>query len=112
MSLPTSMTEVRAFIGYFRRMIPNFSRTVTPVINLTKKMSDWKSGKIPAKAQQSFNNLKSALCTAQVIGFSKPRGQYVLTVDASSTGLGAILLQTFEGKEKHISYWSTAQYKC
>jgi hypothetical protein len=29
-----------------------------------------------------------------------------LTVDASTTGLGAILSQTFEGKEKIISYWS------
>jgi hypothetical protein len=59
-SSPTSMTEVRAFIGfcnYFRRMIPNFSRTATPLINLTKKTSDWKSGQIPAEAQQSFDNL-------------------------------------------------------
>jgi hypothetical protein len=108
-SSPTSMTEVRAFIGfcnYFRRMIPNFSRTATPLINLTKKTSDWKSGQIPAEAQQSFDNLKSALCNAPVIGFSKTGGQYVLTVDASTTGLGAILSQTFEGKEKIISYWS------
>ncbi len=108
-SSPTSMTEVRAFIGfcnYFRRMIPNFSRTATPLINLTKKTSDWKSGQILAEAQQSFDNLKLALSNAPVIGLSKTGGQYVLTVDASTTGLGAILSQTFEGKEKVISYWS------
>ena len=108
-SPPTSMTEVRAFIGfcnYFRRMIPNFSRMATPLINLTKKTSDWKSGPIPEDAKQSFNNLKTALCTAPVIGFSKSGGQYILTVDAATTGLGAILSQQFEGKEKIISYWS------
>jgi hypothetical protein len=87
-------------------MIPNFSRTATPLINLTKKTSDWKSGQIPAEAQHSFDNLKLALCTAPVIGFSKTGGQYVLTVDASTTGLGSILSQTFEGKEKIIFNWS------
>ena len=105
--LPTSITEVRAFIrfcNYFRRMNPNFSRMATPLINLTKKTSDWKSGPITAEAKQSFDNLQSALCTAQVIGFSKTGGQYILTVDASTTGLGAVLSQNFEGKEKIISY--------
>jgi hypothetical protein len=103
------MTDGRAFIGfcnYFRRMIPNFSRTAAPLIKLTKKSSDWKSSQIPADAQQSFDNLKLALCTAPVIGFSKTGGQYVLIVDASTTGLGAILSQTFEGKQKIILYWS------
>jgi hypothetical protein len=49
-------------------MIPNFSRTAAPLIKLTKKSSDWKSDHIPADAPQSFDNLKSALCTAPVAG--------------------------------------------
>jgi hypothetical protein len=72
-------------------MIPNFSRTAAPLIYLTKESSYWKSGQIPADAQQSFDNLKLALCTAPVIGFSKTGGQYVLTVNASTTELGGIL---------------------
>lgn len=106
---PTSMTEVRAFIGfcnYFRRMIPNFSRLAAPLINLTKKDSGWKSGPIPSEAQASFDDLKKALSSAPVIGFSKTGGQYILTVDAATTGLGAILSQDYNGKEKVISFWS------
>ena len=106
---PLSMTEVRSFIGfcnYFRRMIPNFSRKAAPLIDLTKKTSDWKSGPIPEAALTSFDNLKLALCSAPVIGFSRTGGQYILTVDAATTGLGAILSQNFNGREKIISYWS------
>ena len=106
---PSTMTEVRAFIGfcnYFRRMIANFSRLAAPLINLTKKSSDWKSGILPPDAIESFDKLKSALCTSPVIGFSRTGGQYILTVDAATTGLGAIMSQEYNGKEKVISYWS------
>jgi hypothetical protein len=108
-SPPASMTEVRAFIGfcnYFRRMIGNFSRLAAPLINLTKKDSTWKSGTLPEDALTSFNSLKLALCSAPVIGFSKSGGQYILTVDAATSGLGAILTQSVNNNEKVISYWS------
>ena len=87
-------------------MIPNFSRLAAPLINLTKKDSNWKSGTLPEDAITSFNSLKLALCSAPVIGFSKSGGQYILTVDAATSGLGAILTQTVNNSEKVISYWS------
>ena len=106
---PTTLKEVRAFIGfcnYFRGMIPNFSRRSAPLISLTKKDSGWSAGILPTSAQQSFDDLKSALGRSPVIGFSRSGGQYILTVDAATTGLGAILTQVNEGVEKVISYWS------
>ena len=87
-------------------MIQNFSKLAGPLIDLTKKNSDWKSGPLPAEAKESFDKLKIALCSSPVIGFSKTGGQYILTVDASTSGLGAILSQEWNGKEKIISYWS------
>ena len=106
---PTTMKEVRAFIGfcnYFRRMIPNFSRMAQPLIAMTRKDADWKSGELPTDAENSFNQLKKALSEQPVIGFSKSDGQYVLTVDAATSGLGAILSQISDQKETIISYWS------
>ena len=106
---PTTMKEVRAFIGfcnYFRRMVSNFSRIASPLIAMTKKNCVWKSGPLPDQALQSFNTLKQTLCSSPVIGFSRTGGQYILTVDASTTGLGAILSQNFENTETIISYWS------
>ncbi len=106
---PSNLKEVRAFIGfcnYFRNMVPNFSRLAGPLIAMTKKESGWKSGPLPPEALHSFHTLKTALCNKPVIGYSRTGGQYILTVDAATTGLGAILSQSFDKEEKIISYWS------
>ncbi len=94
---PTTMTEDQSFIGfcdYFCQMIQNFSHISGPLINSTKKDSGWKSGSLSPKALSSFNILKAALCSAPVIGFSKSGGKYILTIDAATTGLRAILANT------------------
>ena len=106
---PTTMKEVRAFIGfcnYFRKLIPNFSRRAGPLISMTKKDSGWKSGELPHEALNSFNDMKTALSERPVIGFSRTNGQYILTVDAATTGLGAILSQVNDNEETIVSYWS------
>lgn len=106
---PTSMKEVRAFVGfcnYFRRMIPNFSRLAGPLIGMTKLNSGWKSGTLPMEAMQSFNDMRKALSSNPVIGYSRSGAQNILTVDASTTGLGAIFSQILNGEEKIVSYWS------
>ena len=106
---PSNLKEVRAFIGfcnYFRRMVPNFSRMAAPLIGLTKKNSGWSSGLLPQNALDSFNSLKQSLCEKPVIGFSRTGGQYILTVDAATTGLGAILSQISNNEETIVSYWS------
>ena len=106
---PTTMKEVRAFIGfanYFRKLIPNFSRRAGPLIAMTKKDSGWKSGQLPMEAMNSFEDIKTALGERPVIGFSRTNGQYILTVDAATTGLGAILSQINDNEETIVSYWS------
>ena len=106
---PANLKEVRAFIGfcnYFRRMVPNFSRVAAPLIGLTKKTSGWSKGALPQDALISFNDLKQSLCEQPVIGFTRTGGQYVLTVDAATTGLGAILSQIVDDEETIVSYWS------
>ena len=106
---PTTMKEVRAFVGfcnYFRRMVPNFSRLAGPLIAMTKLTAGWKSGPLPQEALQSFSNMKQALSSRPVIAHSRTGGQYILTVDAATTGLGAILSQVNQGEETIVSYWS------
>ena len=106
---PTTMREVRAFVGfcnYFRRMVPNFSRLAGPLISVTKLSSGWKSGELPPEAMQSFINMKQALSSCPVVGYSRTGGQYILTVDAATTGLGAILSQATNNEEVVVSYWS------
>ena len=106
---PSNLKEIRAFIGfcnYFRRMVPNFSRIASGLINLTKKDSGWSQGVLPKEAQISFETLKTCLSSNPVIGFTRKGGQYIITADAATTGLGAILSQVNEKEETVVSYWS------
>ena len=90
---PTSVAEVRSFLGmcqYVARFISGYATTTEPLRNLTKKDTTWKWGN---QEQQAFDKLKQVLTGAHVMAnfdASKPRE---LTVDASPTGLGAILIQ-------------------
>jgi hypothetical protein len=106
---PTTLKEVRAFVGFcnfFRRMIPNFSRLAGPLIAMTKLNSGRKSGTLPTEAMQSFNDMKQALSSNPIRGYSRSGAQNILTVDASTTGLGAIFSQILNGEQKIMSYWS------
>ena len=50
--------------------------------------------------------LKEKLCTAPFLAFPKPGSKYILDTDASDTGIGYVLSQVQEGKEKVIAYAS------
>ena len=68
-------------------MVPNFNRLAGPLIAMTKLTAGWKSGPLPQEALQSFANMKQALSSQPVIAHSRTGGQYILTVDAATTGL-------------------------
>jgi hypothetical protein len=90
---PTSVYQVRSFLGltgYYCRFIPNFSKIVKPITGLLKNdvKFDWSS-----KCNEAFEQLKVLLTTAPVLAqldIEKPFGVYC---DASSSGLGCVLMQ-------------------
>ena len=107
---PVDVKQVRQFIGlcsFFRRTVPNFSRTASPLIKLTRKDSPWKAGPLPSDALQAFETLKTQFrsrpCLTPV-DFSK---EFFLTTDASTQGFGAILSQcNDQGIEHPCAYAS------
>ncbi|KAL1256492.1 hypothetical protein QQF64_012037 [Cirrhinus molitorella] len=58
------------------------------------------------QCQQAFNTLIEKLTSAPVLGFANPNLPYVLTTDASTTGLGAALYQEQEGQMRVIAFAS------
>lgn len=106
---PTSVKEIRQFLGlcsFFRRTIPGFAMIAAPLTRLTRKDAAWKGGPLPNDAQASFLKLKQSLVSrpsVQAPDFALP---FILTVDASTKGLGAILSQRQEGIEHPIAYAS------
>lgn len=105
---PTTVTQVRSFLGfcnYFRRLIPSYAEITQPLTNLTRKATtfDW-----TASCQSAFNRLREVLCSAPVIilpDFSKP---FVIVTDASTTAIGACLMQESSGERRPVAYDSRA----
>ncbi len=93
---PGSIKDVRAFLGlasYYRRYIPNFASVATPLTGLTQKDAKliWDDD-----CEQAFQALKKALVQPPVLAYPTRDGHFVLSTDASDTGMGAVLEQEQE----------------
>jgi len=54
----------------------------------------------------TFKELKRYLISSPILAFPKKDGQFILDTDASNHGIGAVLSQIQEDKEKVIAYYS------
>ena len=101
--VPTSVKEVRSFLGlalYYRRFIRGFASIASPLHALTSKSKDfvWNN-----ESQEAFDRLKEELSKAPVLVYPSPGNKFILDMDASGDGIGAVLSQTHEGAEKVVA---------
>lgn len=85
-----SLERFLGMINYVSKFIPHYSQKVAPLRNLLKKDSEWCWSE---NEERVVSELKAALCRAPVLALFAPREPAVLSVDASSHALGAVLLQ-------------------
>lgn len=93
-SQPLSLKAIQRFLGfanYYRRFIHAFSVLVAPIVTLTKKGAD--PSNWPPSAMQAFEALKRAFVSAPVLKHPNPELPFIVEVDASELGVGAILSQ-------------------
>ena len=95
--VPTTITEVRAFLGFlnhYRRFIPHFSAIAAPLTDLTRSTTAFPSS-LPPAALDAFHHLKSVLTSAPVLALpiTGPAATFTLYTDASAFAIGAVLLQ-------------------
>ena len=57
-------------------------------------------------AQKAFNELRERLIFAPILGYPDPKLEYILDTDASDVGVGAVLFQVQQEKERVITYYS------
>jgi len=91
--IPTSMTEVRSFMGaaqYLRKLIANLSAIAAPLHAMTAKGNNFCWGR---PQQRAFEDLKSRICNASVLAMPNLQRPFELETDASGYALGAVLLQ-------------------
>ncbi|GBG75723.1 hypothetical protein CBR_g20974 [Chara braunii] len=103
--VPTSLTQVRAFLGlasYYRCFIKGFAAIARPLTNLLRKDQplSW-----DVECQQAFATLKDALATAPILIRPDPSKQFILITDWQPEAISAILAQKGnDGREHVIEY--------
>ena len=106
-TVPTSKEELMRFLGmagYYRKFCRNFASVCEPLTNLLRKNSVFVWSK---SCQSAFETIKSLLVSAPVLATPDFDKLFVLTVDASDVGAGAVLLQEdSKGIDHPISYVS------
>lgn len=104
--VPKSVTEVRSFAGlatFYRIFVPKFSERMKPLFDLAKKNSRFKWG---VGEQKAFDDIKDAISTDAVLKAPDYEIQFIVSTDASDTGLGAVLSQGDGGKRRPVRFES------
>ena len=103
---PTTEKELRSFLGiagYYRRFVQNFAKIATPLHSILSKPEKSKS-KTKIKSEQflklwndncdkALKTLKEKLTTTPILGYPDFSKEFILEIDASFEGLGAVLSQ-------------------
>ncbi len=91
---PHSVKELQRFLGFanfYRRFIRNFSTVAAPLTSMSKKGPQrlvW-----TPRATSAFQELRKRFTTAPILRHPDPELEFIVEVDASSTGIGAVLSQ-------------------
>ena len=109
MAAPTSRDELRRFNGmvsYLAKFLPNLSEVTGPLRDLLKDYTEWYWG---SAQETAFANLKQLLANTPVLAFYSSEAPTIVSADASSYGMGAVLLQEQQnGRRAPVAYASCA----
>lgn len=103
---PTTLKDLRSFLGfpsYYRRFVPHFTQLARPLHELVTKLYEGgRHGKLRGKSvecdwsrecQNAFESLKQTLTSPPVLAYPVYTQTFIVEVDASNEGLGAVLSQ-------------------
>lgn len=103
---PTDKSELRPFLGlasFLRKFVPHFAQTVAPLVDLT-------SPKVPFKwtevENDSFELLKSEITNYVLLSVPDEQGEFLVFTDASSRGIGCVLMQIQHGEPVYLEFAS------
>lgn len=104
---PQNVTQLQSFLGltnYYRNFVPDASSLLSPLYKLLHKNAKWEW---TVEQEEAYKKIKALLSSEKVLTHYDPDAKLILTVDASPTGLGAILSQiSQDGRERPVCYAS------
>ncbi|GJV84646.1 putative reverse transcriptase domain-containing protein [Tanacetum coccineum] len=108
---PTSVTEVRSFLGlagYYRRFVEGFSRLALPLTKLMRKGEKFVWNE---EREKSFEELKQRLVSSPILTLPSGTGGFQIYSDASKKGLGCVLMQHGKVIAYAYAYSSSCQLR-
>ena len=118
---PKTVYDVRSFlgfVGYYRRFIKNFSKITKPIREVITGLEN--QSKRAAKktyiewtdtAESAFAALKTMCVSTPILAYPNYKLPFILHTDSSTDGLGAVLYQKQDGKQRVIAYASRSVSK-
>ena len=108
---PRNLHEVRSFLGlcsYYGKFVKGFGDIANPLHRLTEKGHHFTWTE---ECESAYQQLQRALTTSLVLSYPTRTGKFILDTDASDSGLGAVLSQVQDGREKVIAYFRKTMTK-
>ena len=115
---PSNIMELHGFLGfagYYRRFVCNYFKIAKPLNSLLVGHPTNKKGKKTKSAtlwiwgpeqQEAFDTFIEKLTSPPVLAYADYTKPFLLSIDASGDGLGAVLYQEHDGIECVIAYAS------
>ena len=104
---PVDVSGVRRFLGMVNQLgkfTPHLAEITKPMRDLLCKKNDWTWGH---DQQRCFKQLKESITSTPILALFDAKQETTLSADASSHGLGAVLLQRQpDGKLQPVAYAS------
>ncbi|KAI3352779.1 hypothetical protein L3Q82_019358 [Scortum barcoo] len=103
------------FASYYRRFVEGFAKLASPLHQLVARLAGTKSKRGSGQAldtvwtpqcEESFEALKSRLVSAPVLTYADFSRPFILEIDASHSGLGAVLSQETDSGVRPVAYAS------
>jgi transposase InsO family protein len=121
--VPNSIKAATSFVKmaeYYRNHILNFSTLAQPLFDLTKKNAKFVWGN---EEQNSFTKIKQLLASSPLLKFPESELTFIIQVDASNYGIGAVLMQDSGQGEQPVAFmsqklnkqqrnWNTTEKEC
>lgn len=96
---PENRKQLQRFLGFanYRKFIQGYGSVAAPLHQLTSSKTKfvWNSA-----AEEAFQGLRSRFSSAPILVLPDPQKQFIVEVDASDSGVGAVLSQRTSNDQK------------
>ena len=103
---PENVAELRRCLGminYLGRFLPSLSQIIKPMTELLKENTAWSWG---PQQETAFKQVKEMVTRAPTLGYYQPECETIVSADASSYGLGGVLMQRQKDRIVPIAFCS------